>query len=588
MVEYEIIIRNGLIVDGSGEAPFKGEIAISGERVASVSKTSIKGDASRVIEANGNVISPGFIDVHNHGDLSILYYPKADGFVRQGITTFVGGQCGDSMGPFGDYIGLPWVHSDLYTDIAPKMYVKDWLQPRDRFNERHKELYGWEIDWRDIIEFHKRVEEKGLSPNMVPMVGHGDIRSLVMGPDFMRNASSGEVDLMVEETEKAMLGGCVGISVGRDYDPGIWAEWDELFACAKAAAKYGGIYASHSLRTGHRKPRRPGEPSPVKTLGVLEALNIGREAKIPVQVSHLGVLYDVVPGNNRNLTESAIKATLDLIDNAIADGVEADFDNIPHHLTGGIGTSPWLVHSLNPWLNVTGSPEQLSKSLAMSDFREEIKSSIMSGKHYSLNPNINPRWAGERVVVDSKNDSFVGKTVADVAKESGVDDLYALFNIIQSDPYTRVVRLGDDDWVKLELYKHPNAMIGIDTFAVDETRQSMTNPSSYPNQNSFGGFPCYLKRAVRETNTLTIQEAVRKITSSPARKFRLVERGLLLDGYYADITVWNPETITDMGNQLEPRQYPVGVNHVIVNGKIVVDSGTHTGMLPGMVLYHKN
>lgn len=588
MVEYEIIIRNGLIVDGSGDVPYRGEIAINGERIVSVSKTAIPGDASRLIDADGQVVSPGFIDVHNHGDLSILYYPRADGFVRQGITTFVGGQCGDSMGPFGDYIGLPWVHSDLYTDITPKMYVKDWLQPRDRFNERHRELYGWEIDWRDISEFHKRVEENGLSPNMAPMVGHGDIRSLVMGTDFTRKASIDEVDLMVEETEKAMIGGCVGISVGRDYDPGIWADWDELLACAKAAAKYGGIYASHSLRTGHRKPRRPGEPSPVKTLGVLEALNIGREANIPVQVSHVGVLFDVVPGNNRNLMASAIKATLEIIDDAIADGVEADFDNIPHHLTGGIGTSPWLVHSLNPWLNVAGSPEQLSKSLTMPDFREEIKSSIMSGKHYSLNPNINPRWAGERVIVDCKNDSFLGKTVADVAEESEVDNLEALFNIIQSDPYTRVVRQGDDDWVKLEFYKHPNAMIGIDTFAVDETRQSRTNPPSYPNQNSFGGFPCYLKRVVRETKTLTIQEAVRKITSSPARKFRLVERGLLRDGYYADITVWNPETITDMGDQLEPRQYPVGVNYVIVNGKVVVDEGKHTGKLPGMVLYRKN
>ena len=144
--EYDFIIKNGLIVDGTGEEPYKAEIAIKDEEIK-VIKEKIQGDTVRIIDASGHVVTPGFIDVHNHGDLSILYYPKAEGFVMQGITTFVGGQCGNSMGPFGDYIGLPWLLSDLYSDISPKMYVKDWLQPRDLVNERHKEIYGWEITW---------------------------------------------------------------------------------------------------------------------------------------------------------------------------------------------------------------------------------------------------------------------------------------------------------------------------------------------------------------------------------------------------------------------------------------------------------
>jgi len=580
-----ILIKNGLIVDGTGAEPYQGDLAIIDDRITEIFKQPTTGDADHVIDAKGQVVSPGFIDVHNHGDLSILYYPKADGFVRQGITTFVGGQCGDSMGPFGDYIGLPWIHGDIYNEVSPKMYVKDWLQPRDLFNERHKEVYGWEIDWRDLSGFHKKVEETGLSPNMVPMVGHGDIRSLVMGTDFKRKATANEVTRMVEEVEKAMVVGCKGLTVGRDYDPGIWAQWDELLACAKAAAKHGGIYASHSLRTGHRKPRRPGEHPPVKTNGVLEALNIGREAKMPVQVSHLGVLYDVVPGDNRDMMKAAIDATLKLVDDAIADGVEADFDNIPNHLTGGISTSPWLIHSLRPWLAVAGSPEQLVKSLRMPDFREEIKTSIMAGKHYSLNPNINKNWAKGRVIVECSEEAYLEKTVADVATELEVSELDALFKVIQADPYTKVERQGEDDWVKLEFYKHPHVMIGVDTFAVDHTRQSRSNPPSYPNQNSFGGFPCYLRRVVRETKTLSIQDAVHRITGSPARKFRLKDRGLLQSGHYADITVWNPETITDQGNQIEPRRYPLGVNHVIVNGQLVVSNSAHTGSLPGKILY---
>ena len=587
MTEHDVHIKNGLIVDGSGAEPFKGELSIKNGIITAISKGPIEGDAVRVIDAGGQAVSPGFIDVHNHGDLSILYYPKADGFVRQGITTFVGGQCGDSMGPFGDYIGLPWIHGDLYADISPRMYVKDWLQPRDLFNERHMEIFGWEIDWRNLSEFHKKVESIGLSPNMVPMVGHGDIRSLVMGSDFERAATPDEITKMADETEKAMLEGARGITVGRDYDPGIWATWDELIACAKAAAKHDGIYASHSLRTGHRKPRRPGEQPPVKLNGVLEALNIGREAGMPVQVSHLGVLYDVVPNDNRVLMKTAITETLKLIDDANADGVEADFDTIPHHLAGGIGTSPWLVHSLRPWLAIAGSPEQLAKALHMPDFRKEIKESIWAGKHYGLNPNINAKWAAGRVIVECSENAFLEKTVTEVANELDIDELEALFNILQTDPYTKVVRRGDDDWVKLEFYKHPHAMIGVDTFAVNEKRQSKTNPPSYPCQNSYGGFPCYLRRTVHETKIMTIQEAVHKITGSPARKFKLTGRGLLKNGFHADITIWDPERITDKGNQIEPRQYPEGVNYVLVNGSLVVDGNAHTGSLPGKVLYRE-
>jgi len=587
MTEHDIIIKNGLLVDGAGGAPFKGEVSIKADRIFSVSKEPIKGDAVCVIDAKGQAVSPGFIDVHNHGDLSILYYPRAEGFVRQGITTFVGGQCGDTMGPFGDYIGLPWIHSDIYTEVAPRMYVKNWLQPRALFNERHREVYDWEIDWRDLSEFHTKVETNGLSPNMVPMAGHGDIRSLVMGPDFQRTATPEEIKQMVNETEKAMIEGCVGLTVGRDYDPGIWASWDELLACAKEAAQHGGVYASHSLRTGHRKPRKPGESSPVKANGVIEALNIGRETGMPVQVSHMGVLYDVVPSDNRDMMEAAVMATLKLVDDAIADGVEADFDSIPHHVTGGIGTTPWLIHSLNPWLSIAGSPEQLSKALEMPDFREEIKSSIWSGKHYGLNPNINPKWASGKVIVECTVESCLEKTVTEVAKETGVSELDALFNIIHADPYTKAERRSDDDWVKLEFYKHPNAMIGVDTFAVDDKRQSRSNPPTYPNQNSYGGFPYYLKRTVRETGIMTIQEAIRKITGNPARKFRLTDRGLLKAGYYADIVIWEPETISDNGNQIEPRQYPEGVNYVLVNGSLVVDENVHTGNLPGKILYRK-
>ena len=581
--EFDIIIKNGLIVDGTGNQSFKGSLGVKDQRITALSKEDIKGDTETVIDAKGMAVTPGFIDVHNHGDLSILYYPKAEGFLYQGITTFVGGQCGDSPGPFGDWIGLPWVLGDLYSDIEPYMYVKNHLQPRDRLNKRHKEVYGWEIDWNTMGEFFQRVEETGISPNYVPLVGHGDIRALVMGPAFERRATESEVKQMVKHTEQAMLDGCRGISVGRDYDPGIYADFDELLACAKEAAKYGGIYASHSLRTGHRKPRRPGEFPPNKSKGVLEAIDVGRKAKMPVQVSHLGVLFDVTPGDEK-LAWEALCATLRIIDNAREEGLDVNFDEIPHHLTGGLGTSPWLIHSLKPWLKIAGTPEQLTEALKMKEFREEIKASIWAGKHYGLNPNINPNLAATMHIAISEDKENVDKTVAQIAQETGVDDLDALFNILIADPYTRIERRNDDDSMKLEFYKHPAMMIGIDAYAVDQTRQSNDNPPSYPNQNSYGGFACYLRRSVREAKIMSIEEAVRKITSSPAEKFKLTDRGVLRVGAIADITIWDPETISDKGNQIEPRQLPEGIPYVIVNGETVIKDSRHNGATPGKVL----
>jgi N-acyl-D-aspartate/D-glutamate deacylase len=582
--EIDILIINALIVDGTGTKSYKGSLSVKDERITEISNEPLINDASSIIDANGLAVTPGFIDVHNHGDLSILYYPKAESFLHQGITTFIGGQCGDSPGPFGEWIGLPWILKDLYTDISPKMYSKDWLQPRDQVNKRHKEIFGWEIDWNTMAEFFQRLTVKRHSPNYVPLVGHGDIRSLVMGPDFKRHATEKEIKEMVLHTNQAMEEGCKGISVGRDYDPGIWASLDEILACAKAAARYGGIYCSHSLRTGHRKPRRPGEFPPIKTKGVLEAIDIGRRAQIPVQISHLGVLYDVTPTDDKKVMKEAVKATLRIIDNARAEGIDVNFDEIPHHLTGGISTTPWLVHSLRPWLAVAGSPEQLAKALKMSDFRDEIKANIWAGKHYGLNPNINRNWASDRVIVDCNEEAFLEKTVAQVAEEYNIDQLDALFKVIISAPYTKVERRSDDDWMKLEFYKHPEIMVGIDTFAVDLKHQSRHHPPSYPNQNSFGGFACYLKRSVRETKLMSIEEAVRKITSSPARKFNINNRGVLKKGGYADIVVWDPETIKDKGSQIEPRQYPEGIHYVIVNGELVIEDGVHTGALPGKIL----
>ena len=584
--EYDILIKNASIVDGTGSPAYKGALAVNGEQIAAIGKVEgdLKADAEKVIDAGGLVVTPGFIDVHNHGDLSILHYPEAPGFLRQGITTFVGGNCGTSPGPYGELIDQSYLLYDIYQELSPDMYYPSRLLLRDEINVLHKERFGWEIDWHTMAEFFQRVEARGLTPNYVPIVGHGDIRYIVMGHDFKRETTEEEAEEILSLVRQAMEDGCRGVSVGRDYDPGIYAGFDELLACARVAAEYGGVYTSHSLRTGHRKSRRPGEFPPAKIQGILEAIDVGRKAEIPVQISHLSPLYDVWPGGSEIMTEASVRSTLKAIDDAREEGVDVSFDLIPHHLTGGIYSSAWLVGLLTPWLRLAGSRKQFAKALQMRQFREEIKEKIWAGKWYGLNPNINPVWASGPTIVRCREKRFKDKTIAHVAEELGVEPLDALMEVLMLDPDAKAVRRGDDDWSKLMFYRHPEMMIGIDAFALDEKWESKHPPWFLPNENSFGGFPRYFRRAYRETGTLSLEEAVRKVTGLPARKFKLTDRGALEAGAYADIVVMDPEAVTDRGDQLEPRRYPEGIEHVIVNGTIVVENSEHTGARPGKIL----
>ncbi len=585
--EYDFLIKNALIVDGTGTHSFQGAVATKGERICEIFKDDPEGDAKTVIDATSLAITPGFIDVHNHVDLSILYYPRAESFVRQGITSFVGGHCGDSPGPYGDLIGEPWFLMDLYSDVRPMMYRNDWQITRDLINPRHREFYGWEIDWGTMGEFFERVEETRLTPNYVPLVGHGDIRTLVMGKDYKRKAKKREIREMRRHVEQAMEDGCIGISVGRTYEPGNYAAFDEILSCARVAKRYGGIYASHCLYT--EGPQEEGvEQAPNPIAGVLEAIDVGRRAKIPVQISHLGNRFVVQPPENRIMDEASARATLKAIDDARDEGIDVNFDVIPHHTTGGIFTSPWLAGILNPWLKVSGGLEYLAEALKMEDLRDDIKEKIKTGKLFMLDPRRFPYWAKAFIVRECKVEGFIDKSIEQIAEELGKEPVNALMDILMIDPETKYVRQRTkDDWLKLEYYKHPAMMIGCDTFAVDEKAQNRHPPWFLPNENAFGGMARYLRRSVREEKILTFEEAIRKITSLPARKHMMKDRGVIKNGAYADLVVMDPEMVSDMGDQLEPRRYAKGILHVFVNGVQVVKGSEHTGAMPGKILYRE-
>ncbi|TRO51103.1 hypothetical protein E2P71_09540, partial [Candidatus Bathyarchaeota archaeon] len=263
------------------------------------------------------------------------------------------------------------------------------------------------------------------------------------------------------------------------------------------------------------------------------------------------------------------------------------FDVIPN--TGGYGlySTTHLVSFLLPWLRVAGSREQLAEALRMLDWREEIKATIMSGKWYGLNPNINPNWARGNKIMEAKSSEYIGKTVAEIAASRKTEQLDTLFDLIQEDPYTRIAGMSFSSPTKALFYKHKAMMAGIDTLAVDTEWKSNTAPWYLPSQNSFNGFAAYFEDVVRVDKTLSLEQAVHHVTGVPAKKFKLTDRGVLKEGAYADIVVMDIDKVKDMSTPLNPCVYPDGINHVLVNGVQVVDNMTHTGNKPGKVLYRE-
>jgi hypothetical protein len=324
MSEFDLLIENAQIFDGSGKASYKGSVGVKGDKVAALGK--VKGDAAKVVDAEGLIASPGWIDAHSHSDHTILVYPKLNSYIMQGITTFVGGQCGGSTAPLGDLIPLPWPANDYIQEIEPhKYYPEKHVYPRDRVNELMEEKFGWTVDWDTMGEWFDRVESVGISLNMAPLVGHGTIRYKVMGDDYKRHSTGEELEEMKALICQAMDEGCIGLSSGLDYDPSVWATMDEINDCVRVLNDYeDAVYCPHWRRTGRRRDVKFGDTRSNKVdgiVGIVESIDSCRVTGVPTHLAHLTPGWRLVPEGNDMMEEINIRTTLSFIDDARAEGL---------------------------------------------------------------------------------------------------------------------------------------------------------------------------------------------------------------------------------------------------------------------------
>jgi dihydroorotase/N-acyl-D-amino-acid deacylase len=527
---YDILIRNGRVIDGSGNPWFYADVGIVGDRIARVGRISAGASAKKVIDASGLYVVPGFIDMHSHSDFSLLVDGRAMSKVTQGVTTEVLGENG-SAGP-----------------VVGEVAVREIEKALDRFQ--------LELTWRSLGDYFRVLEYSGAAVNIASYVGAGQLRRSVMG--FKQGeASPEELAAMKRLLAEAMDDGAIGLSSGLIYIPGRYATTEELIELARVVAERGGIYATHIRSEG------------AELLAAIdEAIRIGAEAGLPVEIFH----FKAAGPSNWSLMPQAIAR----IDSARAAGIDIAANIYPY-----VASSTGLDARFPAWVRAGGS-EAFVARLEDPEVRTRVKDELAAlAESYG-----GPRAFGESVLValvfQPQNKRWEGKTLWEIAQATGKDVFDALIDLEYSE---RGRGLGIyfsmlEDNIRLKL-KQPWVSIGSDGTAV--TPDGILGQGK-PHPRYYGSFPRVLAKYVRDERVIPLEDAIRKMTSLPAQRLGLRNRGLLREGYFADVVVFDFARIQDRSRFDDPHHYSEGIVHSIVNGRLVLDEGKHTGATPGRVL----
>jgi N-acyl-D-amino-acid deacylase len=531
-LDFDVIIKDGTVYDGTGAEPKQADIAIRGDRIAGVGdfKTA---KANRIIDAKGLAVAPGFINMLSWSTESLIQDGRSQSEIRQGVTTEIMGE-GESMGPINDRVREHKIRQQ--TDIK------------------------YDITWNTLAEYLQYLEKRGVSCNVASFIGATTVREYVVG--FEDKAPTPEqLDQMRELVRNEMEAGALGIGTSLIYPPAFYAKTDELIELCKVAAKYKGKYISHMRSEGSR---------------LLEALDelirISREAKIPAEVYHIKV------SGQQNWPK--IDDLLSRIEAAQKQGPKVTADMYTY-TAGGTG----LDASLPPWTEDGGYPA-LFERLRDPATREKIKAEVQTPTNAWENLYLDAGGPEHILLAQFKSEKLkplIGKTLAEVAKKRGKDPIDTLMDLIAEDE-SRIGTLYfimSEDNVKKELGKPWIS------FGSDEASQAPEGVflKSNPHPRAYGNFARVLGKYVRDEKVIPMKEAIRRLSGLPATNLGLDHRGFLKEGMFADVVVFDPATIADRATFEKPHQYAVGVKHVFVNGVQVLKDGEHTGAKPGRALW---
>jgi N-acyl-D-amino-acid deacylase len=524
-MRLDYLIKNAEIVDGLGTPRYRANLAVKDDVIAYLG--SNQPEAAEVIDAEGLIITPGFIDIHTHEDTWLLYDAGAMEKLSQGVTTLIVGNCGFSAAP------ILSGKERLVREAFPNTVELPW-------------------NWTSLSEYLNRLSHANLAINVGTFVGHNTVRLNVMGAE-KRPPTAEELDTMKALVSEAMKDGALGLSTGLIYVPGIYSETTELIELSKVVAAAGGIYSSH-IR---------GEASTLKK-AVQEALNIGREAGIPVEISHHKAVGRDNWGN--------VKETLKMIENARAEGVDVNCDVYPYNAGNtGLGT---LIPS---WVFADG-PVKTNERLTNRINRTDIIKEMMTASAEEERPLV--ETGAESIMISYCKDdpSLEGRTLAEIAQMRGSSPAETVLDLVREHGglmHSILVILYEMSEEDVEtVIRHPLSMIASDS----------VNTTGKPHPRVFGTYSRVLAKYVREKRILTLEEAVQKMTSMPAKKIGLADRGVLKEGKKADLAIFDSSKVQDRATFSNSNQLSEGVKYVFVNGKKAWQNGGPTSLRGGLVL----
>jgi N-acyl-D-amino-acid deacylase len=497
----DYIITNGRIIDGTGNSWFKADIAISGNRIMAVkNELAVKYPGVKTVDAANKIVAPGFIDVHGHIEGSIFERPTADNYIYDGVTTVITGNCGSAAD--------------------------------------------------DIGEFLRKVDSTGTSINVASLAGHNTIRRLGMGLDN-RHATTEELKRMEALTLKAMKDGAVGLSTGLIYLPGMYAPTDEIVALARVAAANGGVYATHMRYEGTKVDE-----------AIRESLTIGRQAGIPVQLSHFKV-------TGKNNWGRSIQ-TLGMVEAARKEGLDVTIDQYPY-----TASSTNLAVRVPDWA-LEGGLDSLRVRMKVPWIRQQI----LSGMKEAQQRDKQKDYSYAVVASFAPDTNYNGKSISEInrmlgRKSSFLNEANLILDMLDKANAQMIYHtMSEKDLVYFMQYP----------FNMPAADAGVSNGKGRPHPRGYGTNARVLAKYVREQQVIRLEEAIRRMTSLPAQKFKLAERGLLMEGKYADILIFDENTIQDRSVFENPHQYTTGISHVWVNGKLVLEKGMHNGQKSGQTL----
>jgi dihydroorotase/N-acyl-D-amino-acid deacylase len=529
--DYDLIIRNGHIIDGTGSPWYAADLALKGGRIAAIGDLARAG-APRIIDAQGQIVAPGFIDMLGQSELTLLVDPRGPSKIFQGITTEITGE-GESVAPLSSAM------------------LKE--------NQSTYAHYHIKADWRTLAEYFARLEKQGIGINLATYLGATSVREMVIGY-VDRAPTADELEQMEQLVDQGMRQGAMGISSALEYPPAPYASTEELIALAKVAARYGGIYATHMRDEGS-----------AEMAALDETFRIGRDAQIPIEIFHLKT------SGKRNW--GSMPQVVERIEKARAQGLDVAADTYAY-----TAWSNGLAAFTPPWAN-DGGKEQLVRRLKDPVMRAKIRKDMTTASD---------SWDNEWLEIEGPQDVLIcavnhkellqyqGKRLSEVAAAWHEDAIDTIFDfLIKDEAGTSVAVFGMSE---------PDVVLALQQPWVSvDNDDSATSPegilgADHPHPRAYGTFPRILAKYVREEKKLGLPDAIRKFTALPAQREHLSDRGVIKQGMWADLVVFDPGLIHDVATYDDPNRFSVGMSYVLVNGVPVIEAGRMTGALPGRVL----